>query len=376
MIQNMLENNYCMRYVHNYSRIEGRMLNITSGESMDKKVRQSNLELLRIVSMLLVLMVHYIPTRIIPSPETIRVDFWNTLGQLELKSICFVCVNCFVLITGYFGIQWKTKSFSKLIYTIFFWGIVALVISKLITHALQSENLDYGSFWAETYTARWFIGAYLCLYIIAPIINAFINKSTAGELGKFIIIFYTFSTVFGWFLRSNNFNEGMSELSLAGLYLIGAYLKKSDNRFFSFKGTTDLMIFFGLSLLLTGINACTYMMGIDKSIHSYLNPIVIIQSIHLFLFFKKLNIGYMPWINVLAASTFSAYLFHDHQYIFPFYIHIGEWLNENSPIALLCMIGIIFAIFLFCALVDVIGNRIFEYIYKMCGRIPRSRVKI
>lgn len=316
--------------------------------------------------MFLVLMVHYIPSRMTPSPDSIRADFWNTMGQLELKSICFVCVNCFVLISGYFSIRWKTKSFSKLIYSILFWAIVALVVSKLLLRYFeQSEDLYFGNFLSAAYTARWFIGAYLCLYILAPIVNSFIDKCSTQQLGRYIVVFYIFSTIYGWLMLSDNFNEGMSELSLIGLYATGAYLKRTNLKIFSYKCSTDIAIFFGLTLILSILNATTYFIGIDKSLHGYLNPIIILESIYLFLFFKKLKTGYIPWVNFIAASTFSAYLFHHHQYIFPFYTRIGVMLNENSPSALLTMTLVIFTIFLFCAIVDLAGNKLFDAGFKL-----------
>lgn len=333
------------------------------------KVRSSNLELLRITSMFLVLLIHYMPTRMIASPETLKLDFWNTIGQFGLSSICFVCVNCFVLISGYFGIKWKAKSFSKLIYNILFWGIIAYGASIVLTKYIAPPTPLYeNSFIYEAFNPRWFIGAYLCLYIISPIINAFIEKCSNKELGKYLIVFYIFSTIFGWLLKLNNFNEGMSELSLIGLYAIGAYLRRTDMKIFSYKSYTNLLIFIGLGFVLVVANTLVFSAGIDKSLYGYLNPIVILQAIYLFLFFKNLNIGYLPWVNVIAASAFSVYLFHDHSYIFPYYTLLGKWMNVNSTLPLISMIGVIALIFIFCTLIDSIGHRIFDCGFKLATK--------
>lgn len=331
-----------------------------------KSVRQSNLELLRIVSMFLVLLIHYMPTRMMASPDTLRLDFWNTIGQFELSSICFVCVNCFVLISGYFGIKWKAKSFSKLIYNILFWGIIAYAASVILSRYVVPPTQLYGnSFIYEAFNPRWFIGAYLCLYIVSPIINAYIDKCTNAELGKYLLTFYIFSTIFGWILKLNNFNEGMSELSLVGLYAVGAYLRKTELKIFSYKAWTNLWIFLGLGFALVIVNTLVFSAGINKSLYGYLNPIVILQAIYLFLFFKNLNIGYLPCVNVIAASAFSVYLFHDHSYIFPYYTQLGKWMNENSFVPLLSMIGVIALIFLFCTIIDSVGHRLFDIGFKL-----------
>lgn len=316
--------------------------------------------------MFLVLLIHYIPSRMTVSPETIRTNFLASLGQLELNSICFVCVNCFIIISGYFGIRWKAKSFSKFLYTILFWAIIAYALSLFIGNYFESpKNLYAGNFIQVAYVSRWFIGAYLCLYIVAPLVNSFIEKCSVRDLGRFIIVFYLFSTIYGWFLLSKNFNEGMSELSLIGLYLVGAYLKRSKLMIFSFKPTTDIIIYFGLGLVLVGVNSIIYYIGINKSVYGYLNPIIILESIYLFLFFKKIKIGYKPWINTIAASAFYAYLLHHHQYIFPYYEMLSKWVNHNVSLSLLCMIGIIISIMLFCTTIDFLGNKLFNLFYNI-----------
>lgn len=49
--------------------------------------RSSNIELLRILSMFLVLMIHYIPSRTLPTHDTLAHDTLGTLFDLELRSI-------------------------------------------------------------------------------------------------------------------------------------------------------------------------------------------------------------------------------------------------------------------------------------------------
>lgn len=328
------------------------------------KIRNSNLELLRIVCMFLVLFIHYIPTRMTLSPDTIRSDFFNSIVQLEMSSLCFVCVNCFVIVSGYFNIKWKIKSFSRLLYTILFWGIIAYAMSLLVS---DNEGSDFSimNFIITNFTLRWFIGAYLILYILSPVINAFIEKCSSRQLGIFLIYFYAFSTIYGWLMGSQFFNEGMSFLSLMGLYILGAFLKRTNFKFFTLKASYNLLIYLGLGIILVVINAFTYYFGINKSLYGYLNPIIILESIYLFLFFKNLNIGYLPWINVVAGSAFSVYLFHHSAYIFPYYIRLSNWINENSEISLLYMLGIIALIFLFCTLVDYLSKPLFNLIYNL-----------
>ena len=177
--------------------------------------------------MALVLLIHYIPSRGAPSPESIRTDFWDTLLNLELRSIAFVCVNCFVLISGYFGIRWKVKSFSGLIFQIAFWLLAGVLISKVLD---SSSFSDWFSSCYEYIRARWFISAYLCLYILAPMINDFADRRSQRQLGIYILVFYIFSTIYGYLCLAKEFNEGMSMISLIGIYLTGTYIRRYSLR--------------------------------------------------------------------------------------------------------------------------------------------------
>ena len=215
--------------------------------------RSSNIELLRILSMFLVLMIHYIPSRTLPTHGTLAHDTLGTLFDLELRSISFVCVNCFILISGYFGIRWKLKSFSNLLFQILFWAIVCPVIVSAATDSFNMTDL-FKTLYHNTFS-RWFIEAYIGLYILAPMINRFIEKSTHRELGIFILAFYLFSTLFGYLGKAYDFNKGMSIISLVGLYLIGAYLRRKQDSIFDLSKYVYLGVYLVTGFIMVAIAA-------------------------------------------------------------------------------------------------------------------------
>ena len=320
--------------------------------------RSSNIELLRILSMFLVLMIHYIPSRTLPTHDTLAHDTLGTLFDLELRSICFVCVNCFILISGYFGIRWKLKSFSNLLFQILFWTIVCPL---LISAATGTFNLS--EFFKTVYLncfSHWFIEAYIGLYVLAPLINSFIEKSTHRELGIFIIAFYVFSTLFGYLGKAPDINEGMSVFSLMGLYLIGAYLRRKQNGIFDLSKYVYLGVYLVTGFIMVAIAALALKVGITASPYGYLNPLIILESIALFLFFKKLNIGHIKWINYIAASSFAVYLIHGDFSISPLYQMACDYIEAHYtpsfPYALLFMAGVF--------IVSVMADKVRLFIYK------------
>lgn len=86
------------------------------------KKRLVNIELLRIIAMLLVLLNHSTWSASYFKIEMVRSDFWKSIGVLEIYSWIFVCVPCFVVISGYFGIHWKWKGLLNYLFQIGFWG--------------------------------------------------------------------------------------------------------------------------------------------------------------------------------------------------------------------------------------------------------------
>ena len=330
-------------------------MNKIGGEPQE---RSSNIELLRILSMFLVLMIHYIPSRTLPTHDTLAHDTLGTLFDLELRSICFVCVNCFILISGYFGIRWKLKSFSNLLFQILFWAIVCPVI---VSAATGTFNLS--EFFKTVYLncfSHWFIEAYIGLYVLAPLINSFIEKSTHRELGIFIIAFYVFSTLFGYLGKAPDINEGMSVFSLMGLYLIGAYLRRKQDGIFDLSKYVYLGVYLVTGFIMVAIAALALKVGITASPYGYLNPLIILESIALFLFFKKLNIGHIKWINYIAASSFAVYLIHGDFSISPLYQMACDYIEvhytPSFPYALLFMVGVF--------IVSVMADKVRLFIYK------------
>lgn len=163
----------------------------------------------------------------------------------------------------------------------------------------------------------------------------------------------------------------MSGLSLIGLYLIGAYLRRCE--FKPFQHTTskaNFAIYLLLGLALLVVNVLMLLMGVNSSPYGYLNPVVIVMAIYLFLTFAKMNIGSRPLVNGVAASAFSVYLFHCHP-------AIGDWISQGwtriNEVCGFCLsipvaVASFIVIFAFCCAVDrlriytfkIISNSVFN----------------
>lgn len=79
-------------------------MNLNKG--ITQKIRDSNIELLRILAMFMVLLVHADFFSLgIPSVEDIQNNQLDSFWRIFFEAVNIPCVNIFVLISGYFGIK-------------------------------------------------------------------------------------------------------------------------------------------------------------------------------------------------------------------------------------------------------------------------------
>jgi surface polysaccharide O-acyltransferase-like enzyme len=100
-----------------------------------KKYRNSSVEVFRILSMLLVLIVHFNGWLLGGMPD--EFDSANIssfrIGQVVIQSFAVVCVNCFILISGYYGIKFKWSKIWNIFILLLFikvpyylWGVLKI----------------------------------------------------------------------------------------------------------------------------------------------------------------------------------------------------------------------------------------------------------
>lgn len=189
------------------------------------KERKSNFELLRILAMFLVLVVH--------------ADYWSlgepTAGELAaspavsllriaVESMSIVCVNLFVLISGWFGIRFKWKSLGNFCFQVLFFGVSIYAFAILFLDApITLKNV---AACVQVIPAYWFVKAYLCLYILSPVLNSFCETVDRRSFSLVVGAFFVFETVYGWSGAARFVEQGYSTISFVGLYLLAQYVRR------------------------------------------------------------------------------------------------------------------------------------------------------
>ena len=248
-----------------------------------------------------------------------------------------------------------------------FWVVLCYLIAILIgVH--DFSGLELLKRLSSFLSYNWFILSYLGLYMFAPVLNSFIEKCSQRELGRFIIIFYLFSTYFGYILQeSPEFKEGTTFVSLMGLYLIGAFIRRYEYNcwLIKFNRYIDLLIYLGIGVFLVLVSIIAISLGFNHSLYGYLNPFIIIESIFLFLFFRKLNIPQSKIVNYMAGSAFAVYLFHYNPSIIGMYTQICRYIQDNFRISLFYILLFLGVVFIIAVIIDKVRIWSFNRIWKI-----------
>ena len=307
------------------------------------KNRNSNIELLRIVCILMVIALHYLNGAdwLGGLLGHVRNGSLNYFLAHFLKSACIMAVNTFILITGFFACNKTSISIAKpiklysllLLYGIIF-SIVFLYIEKPVI------NIQTLKFVSTTIFYRWFVVIYCVLYILIPFLNKLIHALTCQEFLNLLVInallFYVINTFSPWTTLNDT---GYGIVNFINLYFVGAYLNLYHPR--PLPKRITLLIFVTCVLITTAFSLLPH-----HRAWSYLSIFNLIAAASLFEFFRGYKIKYNSIINYLASYTFAVYIIHGCG-IVPLYFYRKLFKSEqywNSPYMLvdfmICVVGI------------------------------------
>ena len=177
---------------------------------MKEDKRNYGIDLLRIVSMFMVVVLH-----VIGNGGMLYTDTGNMTTSRIIWFIyifCFCAVNCYALISGYVGYKSKFK-FANIItlwlqvffYTfsinLGFWilGWQEFSFSSLKSAFLPALNKEY-----------WYFTAYFIMYMFIPILNLTLEKFNKKQMSVILGLGFIFLSLFPTFLMEDSFltNKG------------------------------------------------------------------------------------------------------------------------------------------------------------------------
>lgn len=332
--------------------------------------RESNFELLRIISIIFIIFHHFV----------IHSTYDFSLGTANVFNDFLVAlfhaggkfgVVLFVMITGYYMVNKKEIKFKKLFqlevqvlfYSFFLYLIFVLFMGKEFIKNDLFKYLTPNINWVY-----WFFSTYFILYLLIPYINKMLLELDKKEYIKLLFIGFIFLILMPTIIISKH--DVSAIVYLIYYYMIGAYIKLFGN---NIKGKKRYAICFVLSYLAIPVSSLIirYFSFEDVSLKNYIfmfihmdSIFIFISSICLFLFFKKFKINYSKTINWLASFSFGVYLVHDHplvrDFLFKKMYLVSDFINNNS--FLFISISIVTGIYISSVLFEIIRKLISKFL--------------
>ena len=290
-----------------------------ANKSEPVSVRISNLELFRILLMLMIITHHYVVNSSLTEVWSANDETGNSLFLALFGWGGKTGINCFILITGYFMCQkaFSWKKLFKLLFEIQFYATAIYLFFGVGGRPFSWGELKDMVLWIPSGIGHGFVGSFIVLYLLIPYVNKLVCAVSRRELQYLLVLLVGVYSVVGTFVPFG-FYEYIGWY--VTVYLIGAYIRlygipmiQSRLREVLFMLAYLLVVY----LSIVGVFYLTRMRGGDLQIEtlyyfvSNSNKILaLLSSVSLFLFFKDLKMPHYAWVNKIATATFGVLLIH------------------------------------------------------------------
>lgn len=274
------------------------------------KERQQNFELLRIIAMFMIVVSHVITHYIMKAD--MEISGVNNFLLSLLRAVIYVCVNVYIIITGYFSINSKQLKITKIMNVALLPGFISAMLLMVL---MVFGDIDFdiwrivGKLFATFRGEYWFISTYFALCLFIPFLNKIIHTISQKEFQQFLLLLTSVGIIWPFFVDSEafiSFNSGFSLIFFFFLYFVGAYIRLYGAFFKDFTRNQYLISYLMLALV-TGI----LQFGLPEiDFLNYNGPFEFTMSYFIFMYIKNVKVNSVK-INIIATYTLSVYLVHE-----------------------------------------------------------------
>ena len=282
--------------------------------------RDSNIEFLRIILMILITMSHYsLYTNLTSiSKSTSIIVVWGGKVGVEL----------FLIISGYYltNSNFKIKKLIKLWLEVFLYSatiFLILVLTKKvdvksiydsILYILPISGSKYG-----------FATTYIHVYLLSPFIIKALKSIDKKTFRNMLIVIITFYLLCKDILLSSNIEYFESTFGYIFFFSVGIYIRIYKINFLEKSQKRNIFMLFGIMIIyfikcfviakLGELN--TIQSIICKFINNLLSfsvnsTLTLVVSVLMFYIFRSIPIRYNKVINYFASTSFAVFLFQEH----------------------------------------------------------------
>lgn len=338
-------------------------------EATLEKKRDSNLELFRIITMLVIVAHHYVVNS--------GLMYCVQNDYPSLKSVFLLIlgwggktgINCFVLITGYYMCksQITLRKGLKLLLEVLFYNVgiyFFFVVYGYSNFSISSLLRDVNPF---NSISDGFTSCYLIFYCFIPFLSILVKNMSKKQHTILLLICLLFFSILPNLFVEYRFNY-VSWFVV--LFFMESYLRLYEP--FAKFNTRKIAFAFSASVALSWLSVwlCSLWTSYLKwpIHHSYFmvsdsnKPLAVITAVFAFLFFKNLKIKHNSCINTIAASAFGVLCIHansDTMRSWLWYGVLRNVENYNGNIFLHAFLSVLL-VYVVCTILDFMRIRYIE----------------
>ena len=360
-----------------------------------KKQRNANMDLLRIVSMLLIVFLHSIDhSGVLENAENCGSGMYFYVRFTY--AMCQVCVNIYIMLSGYFMVKSKFR-LQKLV-TLWmetvFYGLVLRIVFMLTGEKPFSITSLISCFFPILTGRYWFLTIYVGMYLISPFLNMLINVMDKKRHGLLNVC------LFGLMSLWSSIHPSIAGMNSGGgwglAWFVALYITAAWFRLYYTPDDKPLRWLAAFVVVPALIAAAQYVLrawiaiGVASRMvenwFKYDSAPVFIMTISLFVGFLNVNIknGLLSrMISFVAPMTLGVYLIHAHADVSPWSWEVLALPEKMwSALFILIQFGCVAGIFAVCVAIDAARKYTVgrlercSVISAICGKIETGFMKL
>ena len=330
--------------------------------------RNSNIELFRIVMMLLIVAHHYVVNSGLMETIAQAPFCFKSAVLLVFGAWGKVGINGFVLITGFYMCKSRitAKKYLKLLAEIEFYKLLIYIVFLVF----GVERFGFGGLLRAILPVRVvsyeFVDCFLVFYLFIPFANLLVASmdqkrhllllvllfgvyTCIGSIPHFTVVTFNYMT---WF---------------AVIYFLGAYLRLYTSGERKYAGLKFFLSVLAAGTSVVGLAILKAKVNLSIARYFFVNDsnkiLAVIPAYYGFRFFSNLKLGYRKTVNTIASATFGVLLIHANNDTMRIWLWNTVLRNAEAffqPWWLAHAILSVFLVYTVCTLTDLVRIRFLE----------------
>lgn len=328
------------------------------------KNRMANMELLRILAMMMVILLHYLGKGGLLADLTQPLDA-NGYTAWFLEAFAIVAVNVYMLISGYFLVEsrFKVSRLLGLILQAVFYSILVPAV-LLLTGILKTDEIGMYQILYYVFPAQmehyWFLTAYVVMYLFSPLLKAAVHHINQKQhllvIGGLLVFESLGKSILPVRLEMDRF--GYDAVWFMCVYLAAAYIRLYGISFFKNRKSSGCLYLLGTAAIF-GITMVLHFGYLKWDVFEYflkaaydynhiLNLFAAAALFYAFYFIRIPEGKISRLICRISPLTFGVYLLHEQievRYLWPGWLGAGQAQNPLSLLLrALCAVLLVFTV--------------------------------